>query len=115
MALFKRAILRAKAYEPGAPMIPASMNLPELTIRACIIGALISLVMGAANAYLGLFAGMTVSATIPAAVISMAVLFGIFKNSNILEVNAAKTAGSAGESLAAGVIFFVYLFLKKLS
>ena len=107
MALFKRAILRAKAYEPGAPMIPASMNLPELTIRACIIGALISLVMGAANAYLGLFAGMTVSATIPAAVISMAVLFGIFKNSNILEVNAAKTAGSAGESLAAGVIFTI--------
>ncbi|MDD5502976.1 MAG: oligopeptide transporter, OPT family [Candidatus Thermoplasmatota archaeon] len=107
MALFKKAILKAKAYEPGAPMIPASMNLPELTIRACIIGGLISMLMGAANAYLGLFAGMTVSATIPAAVISMAVLFGIFKNSNILEVNAAKTAGAAGESLAAGVIFTI--------
>lgn len=79
-------------------------SLPEITIKAFILGVLLSIVLAAANAYLGLFAGMTVSASIPAAVISMGVL-RLFRKSNILENNIVQTAASAGESLAAGVIF----------
>jgi len=79
-------------------------SLPEITIKALILGVVLSMVLAAANAYLGLFAGMTVSASIPAAVISMGVL-RMFKKSNILENNIVQTAASAGESLAAGVIF----------
>ena len=86
------------------PYIPASTTLPETTIKAFFLGALLSMVLAAANAYLGLFAGLTVSASIPAAVLSMAIL-RIFKNHNILENNIVQTAASAGESLAAGVIF----------
>ena len=86
------------------PHIPATTKLPETTIRAFFLGAVLSVVLAAANAYLGLFAGMTVSASIPAAVLSMAIL-RFFKNSNILENNIVQTAASAGESLAAGVIF----------
>ena len=78
--------------------------LPEITIKAIILGVLLSVVLAAANAYLGLFAGMTVSASIPAAVVSMGVL-RLFRRSNILENNIVQTAASAGESLAAGVIF----------
>ncbi len=84
--------------------IPATTKLPETTLRAFFLGAVLSVVLAAANAYLGLFAGMTVSASIPAAVLSMAIL-RFFKNSNILENNIVQTAASAGESLAAGVIF----------
>ncbi|HIO73892.1 MAG TPA: oligopeptide transporter, OPT family, partial [Candidatus Marinimicrobia bacterium] len=80
--------------------------LPEITVKAIILGILLSAVLAGANAYLGLFAGMTVSASIPAAVISMGVL-RFFKNSNILENNIVQTAASAGESLAAGVIFTI--------
>jgi len=79
---------------------------PEITIKACILGIILSMVLAGANAYLGLFAGMTVSASIPAAVISMGIL-SLFKNSNILENNIVQTAASAGESLAAGVIFTI--------
>ncbi|MHC4205045.1 MAG: OPT family oligopeptide transporter [Planctomycetota bacterium] len=79
-------------------------SLPEITVKALILGVLLSMILAAANAYLGLFAGMTVSASIPAAVISMGVL-RLFKKSNILENNIVQTAASAGESLAAGVIF----------
>jgi len=79
-------------------------SLPEITIKAVILGVLLSMILAAANAYLGLFAGMTVSASIPAAVVSMGVL-RLFKKSNILENNIVQTAASAGESLAAGVIF----------
>ncbi|MFT7589384.1 MAG: putative OPT family oligopeptide transporter, partial [Limisphaerales bacterium] len=86
------------------PYISADTILPENTGRAILLGALLSAILAGANAYLGLFAGMTVSASIPAAVISMAIL-RMFKNSNILENNAVQTAASAGESLAAGVIF----------
>ena len=75
----------------------------EITLKAIILGILLSAILAAANAYLGLFAGMTVSASIPAAVISMGVL-KLFRNSNILENNIVQTAASAGESLAAGVI-----------
>jgi putative OPT family oligopeptide transporter len=77
---------------------------PQLTPKAILLGIALSVVLAAANAYLGLFAGLTVSASIPAAVISMAVL-RLFKHSNILESNVVQTAASAGESLAAGVIF----------
>ena len=86
------------------PYISASTNLPEITIKAVILGIILAVVLAGANAYLGLFAGMTVSASIPAAVISMGVL-KLFKNSNILENNIVQTCASAGESLAAGVIF----------
>jgi len=86
------------------PYIGHDIKLPETTIKAFILGALLSMILAAANAYLGLFAGMTVSASIPAAVLSMAVL-RLFKNHNILENNIVQTAASAGESLAAGVIF----------
>lgn len=86
------------------PYIKASENVTELTVKAVLLGAVLSMVLAGANAYLGLFAGMTVSASIPAAVISMAIL-KFFKNSSILENNAVQTAASAGESLAAGVIF----------
>ncbi|MCZ6828949.1 MAG: oligopeptide transporter, OPT family, partial [Gammaproteobacteria bacterium] len=82
----------------------SSVELPQLTTKAIILGILLSMVLAGANAYLGLFAGMTVSASIPAAVISMGVL-RLFKNSNILENNIVQTSASAGESVAAGVIF----------
>jgi len=80
--------------------------LPEITVKSVILGIVLSVVLGAANAYLGLFAGMTVSASIPAAVISMGIL-SLFRRSNILENNIVQTAASAGESLAAGVIFTI--------
>lgn len=86
------------------PYIGPEVKLPETTIKAFILGALLSMILAAANAYLGLFAGMTVSASIPAAVMSMAIL-RMFKNHNILENNIVQTAASAGESVAAGVIF----------
>ena len=82
----------------------AAAPLPQLTVKAIILGIVLSVVLAGANAYLGLFAGLTVSASIPAAVISMAIL-SLFKRSNILENNIVQTAASAGESLAAGVIF----------
>ena len=78
--------------------------MPQLTPKAIALGVILSIVLAGANAYLGLFAGMTVSASIPAAVISMAVL-KLFRESNILENNIVQTAASAGESLAAGAIF----------
>ena len=77
---------------------------PQLSAKAIILGVLLSMVMAGANAYLGLFAGMTVSASIPASVISMAVL-RMIGGSNILENNVVQTAASAGEALAAGVVF----------
>ena len=89
---------------PDKPYIGADQNFPEITVKSIVLGALLSMILAGANAYLGLFAGMTVSASIPAAVISMAVLRW-FRNSNILENNIVQTAASAGESLAAGMIF----------
>ena len=87
-----------------SPHIPAATNLPELTIKALLLGIILSVILSAANAYLGLLAGMTVSASIPAAVISLAIL-RFFRKRNILENNMVQTCASAGESLAAGVIF----------
>jgi len=90
------------------PWIPADVNIKELTTRVIIIGVLLGGVMTAANAYLGLYVGMTVSASIPAAVMSMLILRGFkFKDVTILENNSVQTMASAGESLAAGVIFTV--------
>ena len=86
------------------PVVPATTCLPEITGKALILSLLLSVVLAGANAYLGLFAGMTVSASIPAAVVSMT-LFRLFKTSNILENNIVQTAASSGEALAAGVIF----------
>ena len=79
-------------------------SLPEITIKAVVLGVVLSVVLAAANAYLGLRVGMTVSASIPAAVVSMGIL-RLWRRSNILENNIVQTAASAGESLAAGVIF----------
>jgi len=77
----------------------------ELTLTVVILGLILSVVMGAANVYLGLKVGMTVSASIPAAVIAMAILNGLLRRRSILEANLVQTAASAGESLAAGIIF----------
>ncbi len=93
--------------EPIKPYIPASKSLPEFTIQALVLGVLLSLVMCAANIYVGLYAGMTVSAAIPASVISMAILRGLLKRGTILENNIVHTIASSGESLAAGIIFTV--------
>ena len=90
--------------EKKGPYIKPEIKLPEITPKAIILGIILSMVLAGANAYLGLFAGLTVSASIPAAVISMAVL-SLFRKHNILENNAVQTAASAGESLAAGAIF----------
>lgn len=87
------------------PYVPAEKITPEFTVTAVIMGAILAVVFGAANAYLGLRVGMTVSASIPAAVISMGVIRFILKRDSILENNLVQTIGSAGESLAAGTIF----------
>ena len=91
------------------PFVSPETNMAEFTIRAVVIGLIMSVVLGAANAYLGLKAGMTIAATYPAAVIGMAVL-RIFKGS-ILEENFARTVGSIGESVAAGAIFTIPAFM----
>lgn len=87
------------------PYIPADKVMPEMTVFAVILGCILSVVFGAANAYLGLKVGLTISASIPAAVISMGIVRKIFKRNSILENNMVQTIGSAGESLAAGAIF----------
>ena len=88
------------------PVVPASVSLPEITLKAVVLSVILAAILAAANAYLGLFAGMTVSASIPAAVASMAIL-RLFRQSNILENNIVQTAASSGEALAAGVIFTI--------
>ena len=87
------------------PYIPAEKITPELTVTSIIMGIILAVVFGAANAYLGLRVGMTVSASIPAAVISMGVIRVILRKNSVLESNMVQTIGSAGESLAAGAIF----------
>ena len=87
------------------PYIPAEKITPEFTVTSIVMGIILAIVFGAANAYLGLRVGMTVSASIPAAVISMGVIRVIMKKNSILESNIVQTIGSAGESLAAGAIF----------
>ncbi len=91
------------------PFVPPNVQMKEFTLRAVLLGLVMCVVLGAANAYLGLRAGQTIAATYPAAVIGMAVL-RIFKGS-ILEENIARTAGSIGESVAAGAIFTIPAFI----
>ena len=87
------------------PYIPADKVVPEFTVTSVLIGIILAVVFGAANAYLGLLVGMTISASIPAAVISMGIIRVILRRDSILENNLVQTIGSAGESLAAGAIF----------
>jgi len=94
-----------KPAEPP-PVIPSHVQLPEITVKGVVLSIALAAVLAGANAYLGLFAGMTVSASIPAAVASMAILRW-FRRSNILENNIVQTAASSGEALAAGVIFTI--------
>ena len=93
------------------PFISPDVTVPELTVRVLGVGIVLGVLMTAANAYLGLYAGMTVSASIPAAVMSMIILRLMFNDVTILENNSVQTMASAGESLAAGVIFTVPAFL----
>ena len=94
-----------KKNESFKPYISADKVLPEFTVTSILMGIILAVVFGAANAYLGLKVGMTVSASIPAAVISLGVIRKIMKKNSILESNMVQTIGSAGESLAAGAIF----------
>src|SRR5690242_6094994 len=91
------------------PFVPENMQMREFTLRAVMLGLLLTVVLGAANAYLGLRAGQTIAATYPAAVISMAVLR--LGKGSILEENITRTAGSIGESVAAGAVFTLPAFL----
>ena len=87
------------------PFISADRIMPEFTATSIILGLILAVVFGAANAYLGLRVGLTISASIPAAVISMGVIRLILKKDSILENNIVQTIGSAGESVASGAIF----------
>jgi uncharacterized oligopeptide transporter (OPT) family protein len=91
------------------PFVPASSDMAELTVKAVVLGAVMAVVLGAANAYLGMKAGLTVAATFPAAVVAMAALRP-FKGT-ILEENVARTAASVGEALVAGAIFTIPAFV----
>src|SRR5579863_2389875 len=88
------------------PLIPANVSLPEITFRAIVLGVILTIVLAAANAFLGLKVGVTVSASIPAAVISMGIL-RFFRNSNILENNMVQIMASVGEALTAGIAFIL--------
>lgn len=89
-----------------SPLIPASQSLPEITLRALVLGVFLTVVLAAANAYLGLKVGQTISASIPAAIISMSIL-RFFKNSNVLENNMVQTMASVGEALISGVAYIL--------
>src|SRR5256885_17007196 len=91
------------------PFVPEHMEMKEFTLRAVLLGLLMTIVLGAANAYLGLRAGITIAATYPAAVIAMAAMRA-WKGS-LLEENIARTAGSIGESVAAGGVLYIPAFL----
>src|SRR4051794_33675736 len=96
-----------KADEPKKfrPYVPETMEMREFTLRAILIGLFMTVILGSANAYLGLRAGITIAATYPAAVIGMAVLRAW--KGTLLEENIARTAGSIGEGIAAGAIFTI--------
>ena len=96
------SIVQEKNFQP---YVPADKVMPEFTVVSIVLGAILAVVFGGANAYLGLRVGMTVSASIPAAVISMGVIRKILRRDSILENNMVQTIGSAGESVAAGAIF----------
>jgi len=96
-----------KSAKDFKPYVPADKVMPEFSAVSIILGILMSIIFGAANAYIGLRVGMTISASIPAAVISMGIIRGILKRDSILENNMVQTIGSAGEALAAGAIFTI--------
>src|SRR5579863_6797594 len=91
------------------PYVPEHMEMKEFTLRAVLLGLGLTIVLGAANAYLGLRAGITIAATYPAAVVGMAILRGW--KGTVLEENIARTSGTIGESVAAGAIFTIPAFL----
>ncbi len=91
------------------PFVPAQTEIPELTFKALILGVLMAVFLGAANAYLGMKVGLTVAATFPAAVVAMAALK--IMNGSILEENIARTTASVGEALVAGAIFTIPAFV----
>ncbi|MDH3216339.1 MAG: oligopeptide transporter, OPT family, partial [Candidatus Krumholzibacteria bacterium] len=95
--------------KPFKPYVPEDTNLAELTVKAMVLGILMALVLGAANAYLGMRAGLTVSAIFPAAVVAMAALR--LMKGTILEENIARTTASVGEALVAGAIFTLPAFI----
>ena len=97
------------AESKHTPMVAASSDMKEFTLRALVIGLFMCVILGAANAYLGLKAGMTIAATYPAAVIGMAVLR--LMKGTLLEENFARTVGSIGESVAAGAVFTIPAFV----
>ncbi len=112
----KNKIYNMDEQKAFKPFVPANKIVPEFTVTSIILGAIIAIIFGAANAYLGLRVGMTVSASIPAAVISMGILRVILKGESILENNIVQTIGSAGESLAAGAIFTLpamFIWMKE--
>jgi putative OPT family oligopeptide transporter len=90
----------------NAPIIPANQSLPEITLRVLILGTFLTIILAAANAYLGLKVGQTVSASIPAAIISMSIL-RFFRNSNVLENTMVQTMASVGESLISGIAYIL--------
>lgn len=98
---------QTKSPAPLVPYLSADRTIPEFTVQAVVLGAVLSLTFGMVNAYLGLKIGLTVSASIPSAVISMTVLRGILRRGTILENNIVHTIASTGESLAAGIIFTI--------
>jgi putative OPT family oligopeptide transporter len=95
--------------KPFTPFVPASQEMAELTIKAVVLGAVMAVTLGAANAYLGMKAGLTVAATFPAAVVAMAALRGL--KGTVLEENIARTSASVGEALVAGAIFTIPAFV----
>lgn len=107
----------APAKEPEfIPYVKSEQSMQEFSVRAFILGMILAIVFGAANAFLGMKVGMTISASIPAAVISMAILRGIMRSGTVLENNIVQTIASTGESMAAGIIFTVpgFLVLRQL-
>src|SRR5690348_17038691 len=99
----------SEARKKHTPYVPETMEMKEFTLRALLIGLVMTAILGSANAYLGLKAGMTIAATYPAAVIGMSLL-RIMKGS-LLEENIARTVGSIGESVAAGAVFTIPAFV----
>src|ERR1044071_3725305 len=99
----------SEARKKHMPYVPETMEMKEFTFRALLIGLVMTAILGAANAYLGWKAGMTIAATYPAAVIGMALL-RLMKGS-LLEENIARTVGSIGESVAAGAVFTIPAFV----
>src|SRR5580704_17542612 len=93
-------------FHTEPPIIPANVSLPEITLRVIVLGTILTIVLAAANAFLGLKVGTTVSASIPAAVISMGIL-RFFRNSNILENTMVQIMASTGEALTAGIAFIL--------